>query len=99
MLKTNLFKTIPICAVQDFEGTHCPEEPTETVLRDGKSYKLCSNCATRWRAMPDFDIKFSNKSHIEIITCNCLTKTPEPKYHDVNCPVYIHAEIKDNNNE
>ncbi len=25
---------------------------------------------------------------MEMVKCNCLTKTPEPKYHKENCPVF-----------
>ena len=25
--------------------------------------------------------------------CNCLTKTPEPQYHDKTCPVYLYYEV------
>lgn len=30
---------------------------------------------------------------MKFITCNCLTKTPEPKYHKHNCPVWMKDHI------
>ena len=29
------------------------------------------------------------------IACNCLTKTPVPKHHKHNCPVWMSARIKE----
>ena len=31
---------------------------------------------------------------MRFIQCNCLTKTPEPKYHMQNCPVWMADRIK-----
>lgn len=31
---------------------------------------------------------------MKFVTCNCLTKTPDPKYHKENCPVWMEDRIK-----
>lgn len=31
---------------------------------------------------------------MENILCNCLTKTPEPKFHMRNCPVWLADRVK-----
>ena len=33
-------------------------------------------------------------NNIQFVKCNCLTKTPEPKYHQNNCPVWLVDNIK-----
>jgi len=30
---------------------------------------------------------------MKFVTCNCLTKTPEPKYHKENCPVWLVDQV------
>ena len=31
---------------------------------------------------------------MKFVQCNCLTKTPEPKYHKDNCPVWLVDHIE-----
>jgi hypothetical protein len=37
---------------------------------------------------------YYRRDNMRFIQCNCLTKTPEPKYHMQNCPVWMADRIK-----
>ena len=39
------------------------------------------------------DSKLHTPLRISGVKCNCLTKTPTPKYHDVCCPVYMQCQL------
>ena len=88
-MSTNLFPHVyEELIIEDIEWL---QKNTKSSLEQRHIISVLNDSAREYRDRGYMEAMTGTTSQIKIITCNCLTKTPEPKYHNASCPVFIEA--------